>query len=103
MESGACAKTIPAVFVWELHRACEEHGGGFKAILWYPGEADASRRETAEKYLRRFGALMASFRGDLRQPDLPLYSAQLSRHASRWIGSVRVRFAVAHPMASVAD
>ncbi|MEZ5404196.1 MAG: sialate O-acetylesterase [Bryobacteraceae bacterium] len=57
-------------------------GGAFKAILWYQGEADASRKATAETYLTRFAALVASFRKDLGQPDLPFYYTQLSRYNS---------------------
>ncbi|MEZ5357137.1 MAG: sialate O-acetylesterase, partial [Bryobacteraceae bacterium] len=57
-------------------------GGGFKAILWYQGEADASRVSTAETYFDRFRSLVESFRRDLAQPDLPIYFAQLSRHVN---------------------
>lgn len=54
--------------------------GPFKAILWYQGEAEASKPQLAATYLERFEKLIASFRADLAQPDLPVYFAQLSVH-----------------------
>ncbi|MFN7918576.1 MAG: sialate O-acetylesterase [Bryobacteraceae bacterium] len=57
-------------------------GGRVKGVLWYQGEADASKMDTASTYLARFRALVEAMRSDLGQPDLPVYSAQLSRHVA---------------------
>jgi|GEM_PF-1075139 len=57
-------------------------GGRFAALLWYQGENDAGKLETARTYLERFARLMENFRSDLNQPGLPVLFAQLSRHAA---------------------
>jgi poly(3-hydroxybutyrate) depolymerase len=57
-------------------------GGRFRGLLWYQGEADAARPETARTYQERFVRLMEAFRRDLHQPALPVYFAQLSRHVA---------------------
>ncbi len=54
--------------------------GPAKAVLWYQGENDASRLETARTYGERFQALVRAMRADLGQPKLPFYYAQLSRY-----------------------
>lgn len=54
--------------------------GRAKAVLWYQGEADAGKLETAATYAERFGALVRQMRADLGDPQLPVYYAQLARN-----------------------
>jgi sialate O-acetylesterase len=56
-------------------------GGKAKGILWYQGESDANPKE-APVFLTKFEKLVASFREDFGQPDLPFYYVQLGRHVS---------------------
>ena len=56
-------------------------GGRVAGVLWYQGEAD-TRPDRVPEYLDRFEAFVASVRADFSQPQLPFYSAQLSRLAS---------------------
>lgn len=51
-------------------------GGKVAGILWYQGESDSSPAEAAV-YPARMADLIASFRSDLGQPDLPFYLVQL--------------------------
>ncbi len=53
-------------------------GGRVAGVLWYQGEADA-RPDRAPEYPDRFEAFVATVRADFSQPELPFYSAQLSR------------------------
>ncbi len=57
----------------------EASGGKARGMLWYQGEADA-RPGRVEQYLDRFREFVAAIRADLRHPDLPIYTAQLSRY-----------------------
>ena len=57
----------------------EASGGKARGMLWYQGEADA-RPGRVEQYLDRFREFVAAIRADLRRPDLPIYTAQLSRY-----------------------
>ncbi|HYI97288.1 MAG TPA: sialate O-acetylesterase [Bryobacteraceae bacterium] len=59
------------------------HGAGGKVagVLWYQGEAEAGL--TVEPlFSNRFEQLVASFRKDFSEPDLPFYYVQLGRHIS---------------------
>lgn len=56
-------------------------GGHVKGILWYQGESDANPK-AAPEFLTKFEKLVASFREDFGQPDLPFYYVQLGRHVS---------------------
>lgn len=49
-------------------------------VLWYQGEADAGKKETAQSYTERFLQFAATLRKDLADPELPLYYAQLARN-----------------------
>ena len=51
-------------------------GGKVTGILWYQGESDCGPAEAA-LYPARMAELVASFRADFGQPDLPFYLVQL--------------------------
>lgn len=51
-------------------------GGKVAGMLWYQGESDCSPAEAAV-YPARMADLVASFRADFGQPDLPFYLVQL--------------------------
>ncbi|MGI4790518.1 MAG: sialate O-acetylesterase [Janthinobacterium lividum] len=51
-------------------------GGKVAGILWYQGESDANP-DDAPRYQQRMTELVASFRSDLGQPDLPFFLVQL--------------------------
>jgi sialate O-acetylesterase len=57
-------------------------GNRFGAILWYQGEADAAQMSTATTYGEGFAKLVEAMRGDIGQPDLPIYFAQLGRYVA---------------------
>lgn len=56
-------------------------GGRVKGILWYQGESDASPK-AAPEYPAKMEKLIASFRQDFSDPDLPFYYVQIGRHVS---------------------
>ena len=56
-------------------------GGKVKGMLWYQGESDANDKDVAA-FAARFDALIAAFRADTGQTDLPFYYVQLGRHIS---------------------
>lgn len=51
-----------------------------KGVIWYQGENNADR---AYQYRRLFPALIASWRADWHQPDLPFYFVQIAPHRSQ--------------------
>jgi sialate O-acetylesterase len=53
-------------------------GGKVKGILWYQGESDTSP-QAAPEFLTKFEKLVAAFREDFGQPDLPFYYVQIGR------------------------
>jgi sialate O-acetylesterase len=55
-------------------------GGKVAGILWYQGESDTHPNE-APVYREKMRKLVAAFREDLGQPDLPFYFVQLGRFA----------------------
>jgi sialate O-acetylesterase len=57
----------------------EEAGGRVRGMLWYQGEAD-TRSDRVAQYMERFRNFVAAVRSDLRSPDLPIYTTQLSRY-----------------------
>ena len=59
----------------------EKVGGKVAAILWYQGESDANPTD-APLYFDRMKELIAAFRRDFNQPDLPFYYVQLGRFAT---------------------
>ncbi len=56
-------------------------GGKVKGILWYQGESDANP-VALTVFPEKFAMLVAAFREDLGQPDLPFYSVQIGRHVN---------------------
>ncbi len=53
-------------------------GGKVKGVLWYQGESDANPK-SAEVYPKAMADLIAAFRSDFDQPDLPFYFVQIGR------------------------
>ncbi len=51
--------------------------GQLKAILWHQGEAECGSQDKASAYAGRLAKLVASFRKDLNQPDLPFVCGEL--------------------------
>lgn len=51
-----------------------------RGVIWYQGENNAER---AYQYRRLFPALIASWRGEWGQPDLPFYFVQIAPHRSQ--------------------
>lgn len=62
-------------------RRFQATGGRVKGILWYQGESDANPK-AAPEFLGKFENLVARFRQDFGQPDLPFYYVQIGRHVS---------------------
>ena len=56
-------------------------GGKVTGILWYQGESDASPK-AAPEFLGKFERMVAAFRSDFGQPELPFYSVQIGRHVN---------------------
>ncbi len=57
-------------------------GGKVTGILWYQGESDASPK-AAPRFQAKFENLVAAFRADLGQAELPFYYVQIGRHVSK--------------------
>lgn len=53
-------------------------GGRVAGILWYQGESDAGPK-SAPLFREKFEKLVAAFRSDLGQPDVPFYYVQIGR------------------------
>ncbi|MCS7024763.1 MAG: sialate O-acetylesterase [Bryobacteraceae bacterium] len=53
-------------------------GGKVRGILWYQGESDANPR-LAPQFQEKFERLVAAFRADTAQPQLPFYYVQIGR------------------------
>lgn len=56
-------------------------GGKVKGMLWHQGEAEASP-DLAPVFKEKFAKLVAAFRRDFNQPNLPFYYAQIGRYVS---------------------
>ncbi len=56
-------------------------GGRVKGILWYQGESDANPK-AAPEYSAKMEKLIAAFRQDFAQPELPFYYVQIGRHVN---------------------
>lgn len=56
-------------------------GGRIAGILWYQGESDANPK-AAPQFAEKFEKLVAAFRQDFMQPDLPFYYVQIGRHVN---------------------
>ncbi|MBZ2183312.1 MAG: sialate O-acetylesterase [Bryobacter sp.] len=55
--------------------------GPIKGILWYQGESDANPKAAA-LFPEKFEKLVAAFRKDLNQADLPFHYVQIGRHVN---------------------
>ncbi len=62
-------------------RRFKASGGKVKGMLWYQGEAEASPGG-ASAFKDKFLNLIASFRRDFNQPNLPFYYVQIGRYVS---------------------
>lgn len=63
--------------------------GRLRAILWHQGESDATP-ERSVRYAERLRALIARFRTDLGEPELPFIIGQLGQFPGRpWSDEVR--------------
>ncbi len=56
-------------------------GGRIRGILWYQGESDANPKVVGQ-YAEKFEKLIAAFRQDFLQPELPFYYVQIGRHVA---------------------
>jgi sialate O-acetylesterase len=56
-------------------------GGKVTGILWYQGESDANPK-AAPLFQEKFERLVAAFRADFGQPDLPFYYVQIGRYVN---------------------
>ncbi len=56
-------------------------GGRIRGVLWYQGESDANPKVVAA-FPEKFEKLIAAFRQDFLQPDLPFYYVQIGRHVA---------------------
>jgi sialate O-acetylesterase len=56
-------------------------GARIRGILWYQGESEANPKRIAV-FPEEFEKLIASFRQDFLQPDLPFYYVQIGRHVN---------------------
>lgn len=54
-------------------------GGELKGVLWYQGESQTSRPETAESFTADFLRLVDAVRRDTGRPDLPFLYVQIGR------------------------
>ncbi|GDY19653.1 acetylxylan esterase [Verrucomicrobiota bacterium] len=71
-------------------RAAAPHGV-FKGILWHQGEADSGKEETAKVYAAKLDAMIAAWRKDLEQPNLPVVVGQLGEFYAGGAGVKLVR------------
>jgi len=56
-------------------------GSRIRGVLWYQGEAEANPKVIAA-FPDKFEKLIAAFRQDFLQPDLPFYYIQIGRHVN---------------------
>lgn len=63
------------------YRRFKAVGGKVTGILWYQGESDGGPKE-APLFQEKFEKLVAAFRADFGQPDLPFYYVQIGRHVN---------------------
>ena len=69
-----------------------EENGRVTGVLFYQGESDASSREAVEAWPRRFAALVAAWRRDLGDPQLPVVFCQVGNLAASWRGDPAFRY-----------
>ncbi len=64
-----------------MFKQVKNAGGKVKGVLWYQGESDANP-QAAEVYAEKMRGLIAAFRSDLGQKELPFYFVQIGRFVS---------------------
>lgn len=67
-----------ATLYGSLSKQVRNAGGKARGVLWYQGESDANAAQ-APLYLDRMKKLVAAFRKDLGDPELPFYYVQIGR------------------------
>ena len=65
-----------ATLYGSMWKQVQRAGGHLTGILWYQGESDALEGTTAG-YLEAFKELVAGWRSDLGNPELPIFTVQL--------------------------
>ena len=65
--------------------------GVFQGILWHQGEADSGKEETAKIYAAKLDVMIATWRKDLEQPNLPVVVGQLGEFFAGGAGLKLVR------------
>lgn len=88
-----CAKIGASMDAWErdlsdqtLYGSCLKRAkaasvqGEICGILFFQGEKDARKTETAEAWKRKFERFVSDIRMDLGKPDLPIVFAQIGSH-----------------------
>lgn len=61
-----------------MYKQVENAGGSVKGVLWYQGESDANP-DAVPLFAERFKQLVAAFRKDFDDPDLPFFYVQIGR------------------------
>lgn len=95
-----CAKGGSSIGQWKpgggrdtLYDSClaraREASGKVKGILWYQGESDAGRADSAQGWRASFEALVGQFRSDLGRQRLPIVFVQLADPPSPEVSAPR--------------
>ena len=66
--------------------------GRLSGVLFYQGESDTSSLAAVDSWPQRFAALVAAWRRDLGDPDLPVVFCQIGDLAPRWRGAPAFRY-----------
>lgn len=61
-----------------MYKRVLDAGGKVTGVLWYQGESDTGP-DTAPVFREKFERLIAAFRSDFNNPDLPFYYVQIGR------------------------
>jgi sialate O-acetylesterase len=60
-------------------RRFQKNGGSVAGLIWYQGESETAVAENARNYPANMRKLVAAFRRDLHNPNLPVAAVQISR------------------------
>lgn len=74
----AWVPSVDGVLFRNMMRYIEDAGGVVKGCVWYQGESDAGA-DQRKLYARRFEEFVADFRACMKNPGLPVITAQLNR------------------------
>lgn len=69
----------PATLFHNMLELVEKAGGRIKGMVWHQGESDGSP-ERASDYEARFARALDAWREALKNPSLPVITAQINRH-----------------------